>query len=122
MLVFLRAFPLKGDSAEYPDKPPRMRWTTYNRLMDRLVAADGVAEERLKAGALATVFLDELADAVAALAAAFFDMQHVELALDVTEDEKGARHLALRCERKVSSRCASPAIVRIGARAARAVF
>jgi hypothetical protein len=29
---------------EYPDKPPRMRWATYNRLMDRLVAADGVAD------------------------------------------------------------------------------
>jgi hypothetical protein len=24
-----------------------MRWATYNRLMDRLVAADGVADERL---------------------------------------------------------------------------
>ena len=32
---------------EYPDKPKRMRWTTYNRLMDRPVAADGVADERL---------------------------------------------------------------------------
>ena len=32
---------------EYPDKPKRMRWTTYNRLMDRLVAADGVADEQL---------------------------------------------------------------------------
>jgi hypothetical protein len=40
---------LDGDPAndEYPDKPPRMRWVTYNRLMDRLVAADGVANERL---------------------------------------------------------------------------
>jgi len=40
---------LDGDPAndEYPDKPPRMRWVTYNRLMDRLVAADGVADERL---------------------------------------------------------------------------
>ena len=45
---------LGGDPAddEYPDKPPRMRWATYNRLMDRLVAADGVAEERLKAARL----------------------------------------------------------------------
>jgi len=44
---------LGGDPAddEYPDKPPRMR-ATYNRLMDRLVAADGVAEERLKAARL----------------------------------------------------------------------
>jgi hypothetical protein len=40
---------LGGDPAddEYPDKPPRMRWTTYNRLMDELRAADGVADERL---------------------------------------------------------------------------
>jgi hypothetical protein len=40
---------LGGDpaDAEYPDKPKRMRWTTYNRLMDKLVAADGVADERL---------------------------------------------------------------------------
>jgi len=40
---------LGGDTADdrYPDKPPRMRWTTYNRLMDKLVAADGVADERL---------------------------------------------------------------------------
>jgi hypothetical protein len=45
---------LGGDPAddEYPDKPPRMRWATYNRLMDRLVAADGVAEKRLKAARL----------------------------------------------------------------------
>ena len=29
---------LGGDPAgdDYPDKPPRMRWTTYNRLMDNL--------------------------------------------------------------------------------------
>jgi hypothetical protein len=41
---------LGGDPAddEYPDKPPRMLWATYNRLMDRLVAADDVADERLK--------------------------------------------------------------------------
>jgi hypothetical protein len=40
---------LGGDPAddEYPDKPPRMRWATYNRLIERLVAADGVADERL---------------------------------------------------------------------------
>ena len=45
---------LGGDPTddEYPDKPPRMRWATYNQLMDRLVAADGVAEERLKAARL----------------------------------------------------------------------
>ena len=35
---------LGGDPAddEYPDKPPRMRWATYNRLLDKLRAADGV--------------------------------------------------------------------------------
>jgi hypothetical protein len=40
---------LGGDPAdeEYPNKPKRMRWTTYNRLMDKLVAADDVADERL---------------------------------------------------------------------------
>src|SRR5262249_1236406 len=40
---------LGGDPAddEYPDKPPRMRWATYNRLMDRLVAADAVTDEQL---------------------------------------------------------------------------
>jgi hypothetical protein len=40
---------LGGDPAddEYPDKPPRMHWTTYNQLMDKLVAADGVADQRL---------------------------------------------------------------------------
>src|SRR5262245_5650109 len=40
---------LGGDPVddEYPDKPPRMRWTTYNRLMDKLRAAEGVADERI---------------------------------------------------------------------------
>jgi hypothetical protein len=40
---------LGGDPAddEYPDKPKRMRWTTYTRLMDKLIAADRVADERL---------------------------------------------------------------------------
>jgi hypothetical protein len=40
---------LGGDPAddEYPDKPKRMRWTTYDRLMDKLVAADDVADGRL---------------------------------------------------------------------------
>jgi hypothetical protein len=33
---------------EYPDKPPLMRWTTYNRLLDKLRAADGIADERLR--------------------------------------------------------------------------
>jgi hypothetical protein len=41
---------LGGDSAddEYPDKPLWMRWATYNRLVDKLVAADTVTDERLK--------------------------------------------------------------------------
>jgi hypothetical protein len=41
---------LGGDPAddEYPDKLPRMRWATYNRLLDKLRAADGVADERLR--------------------------------------------------------------------------
>jgi hypothetical protein len=40
---------LGGDPAddEHPDKPNRMRWTTYNRLMDNLVEADGFADEPL---------------------------------------------------------------------------
>jgi hypothetical protein len=52
---------LGGDPAddEYPDKPPRMRWTTYNRLMDRLVAADGVADERLVPAARAWAIMDQ---------------------------------------------------------------
>src|SRR5262245_20314249 len=50
---------LGGDPAddEYPEKPKRMRWTTYNRLMDKLVAADDVADERLIL--LAAEWLDE---------------------------------------------------------------
>ena len=41
---------LGGDPAddEYPNKPPRMRWAMYNRLLDKLRAADGVADERLR--------------------------------------------------------------------------
>jgi len=33
---------LGGDPTddEYPDKPPRMRWATYNRLLDKLRAAE----------------------------------------------------------------------------------
>jgi hypothetical protein len=40
---------LGGDPADdtYPDKPKRMRWTTYNRLMDKLVAADRLSDQRL---------------------------------------------------------------------------
>jgi hypothetical protein len=50
---------LGGDPAddEYPDKPKRMRWRTYNRLMDKLVAADEVTDERL--ALLAARFLEE---------------------------------------------------------------
>jgi hypothetical protein len=38
---------LGGNAAddEYPDKPKRMRWSTYNRIMDKLIAADHVADE-----------------------------------------------------------------------------
>ena len=52
---------LGGDPAddEYPDKPLRMRWATYNRLMDRLVAADGVADERLVPAARAWAIMDQ---------------------------------------------------------------
>jgi hypothetical protein len=52
---------LGGEPAgdEYPDKPPRMRWATYNRLMDRLVAADGVADERLVPAARAWAIMDQ---------------------------------------------------------------
>jgi hypothetical protein len=37
---------LGGDPEDdsYPDKPRRMRWNTYNRLMDKLVAADRLAD------------------------------------------------------------------------------
>jgi hypothetical protein len=50
---------LGGDPADdaYPDKPKRMRWTTYNRLMDKLIASDDVADERLIM--LATRWADE---------------------------------------------------------------
>jgi len=40
---------LGGDLADdcYPEKPKRMQWRTYNRLMDKLIAADGPAGSRL---------------------------------------------------------------------------
>ncbi len=40
---------LGGDWADdtYPEKPSRMRWSTYNRIMDELQAADRLADERL---------------------------------------------------------------------------
>jgi hypothetical protein len=31
----------------YPERPPRMRWATYDRLLRKLVAADRVADERV---------------------------------------------------------------------------
>ena len=39
---------LGGDPNDdtYPDKPKRMRWTTYNRIMRELAAADRVSDER----------------------------------------------------------------------------
>jgi hypothetical protein len=54
---------------------------------------------------LAAVFLDEPADAVAALASAFgaFDAEHVEFSFDVTEDEIGSpSHVgdSTTCERQ----------------------
>jgi hypothetical protein len=38
---------LGGDPAdrEHPKKPKRMRWTTYNRLIDQLVAAERVVDD-----------------------------------------------------------------------------
>ncbi|SRR6266487_3305183 len=38
---------LGGDLADetYPEKPSRMRWSTYNRIMDELIAADRLSDE-----------------------------------------------------------------------------
>ena len=46
---------------------------------------------------LAAVFLDQLMDVIAALAGApgAFDVEHVELAFDVAEDEIGSGHRAM---------------------------
>lgn len=40
---------LGGDPSDdcYPEKPPRMRWATYDRLIDSLIAADHIADEHL---------------------------------------------------------------------------
>jgi hypothetical protein len=40
---------LGGDPADggHPKKPKRMRWTTYNRLIDKLVAAERVVDDML---------------------------------------------------------------------------
>jgi hypothetical protein len=40
---------LGGDPLDdgYPEKPPRMRGATYDRLLDRLIAANRVADERM---------------------------------------------------------------------------
>jgi hypothetical protein len=35
------------DDCYHPAKPPRMRWATYGRLLDKLIAADRVSDERL---------------------------------------------------------------------------
>jgi len=35
------------DDDDYPHKPKRMRWRTYNRIMDRIAAADRVPDDRL---------------------------------------------------------------------------
>jgi hypothetical protein len=32
---------------DYPEKPKRMRWRTYNRMIDKISAADRIADERL---------------------------------------------------------------------------
>jgi hypothetical protein len=34
----------ESDDDTYPDKPKRMRWKTYNRLMEKLIAADEFAD------------------------------------------------------------------------------
>ena len=39
---------LGGDPIDdHPEKPPRMRGATYDRLLDKLIAADRVADERM---------------------------------------------------------------------------
>ena len=40
---------LGGDPMDddYPEKPPRMRGATYDRLLDKLIAADRIADERM---------------------------------------------------------------------------
>jgi hypothetical protein len=40
---------LGGDPADdnYPEKPKRMRWTTYHRLIDRIATTDRIADQRL---------------------------------------------------------------------------
>jgi hypothetical protein len=40
---------LGGDLADdgYPAKPPRTRWVTYVRLLDKLIAAERVSDERM---------------------------------------------------------------------------
>jgi hypothetical protein len=40
---------LGGDPADdnYPEKPKRMRWATYNRLIDKIARADRIADQQL---------------------------------------------------------------------------
>ena len=42
---------LGGDPADsdYPAKPKRMRWTTYNRLMGKLIAVERMVDDMLVA-------------------------------------------------------------------------
>ena len=35
-----------GDG-HYPEKPLRMRWATYNRILDKLIAANRILDERM---------------------------------------------------------------------------
>ncbi len=42
----------------YPEKPPRMRGVAYDRLLDKLIAADRVADERMPL--LASKFVERL--------------------------------------------------------------
>ena len=50
------------DADTYPDKPRRMRWNTYNRLMDKLVAADRLAHRLADQRLLTFAVRDETAD------------------------------------------------------------
>ena len=42
----------------YPEKPLRMRWATYDRLLDKLIAANRIADERMLL--LASKFVERL--------------------------------------------------------------
>ena len=77
-----------------PASPRRQIWTyQVAAFVQALCIASGAVAVKLFPPfhhvCLAAVFLDELADAVAALAGALgaFDVQRVERAVDVSEDE-----------------------------------